>query len=100
MRSPGTITIWKTAHTNQGAENSLDFPVKVEMKRLLHSLAAVLLIILLAGCSTNSHTPTSVLANALSGRGAGRLRNTAMRQPNDAHRCRHQRQYENFNPGY
>jgi competence protein ComEC len=65
MRSPGTITIWKTAHTHQGAENSLDFVVRVEMKRLLHSLAAVLLIILLAGCSTNSHTPTSVLANEL-----------------------------------
>ena len=35
------------------------------MKRLLHSLAAVLLIILLAGCSTTSHTGTSVSANEL-----------------------------------
>lgn len=35
------------------------------MKRLLHSVAAVLLIILLAGCSSVSHTGTSVLASEL-----------------------------------
>jgi competence protein ComEC len=35
------------------------------MKKLIHSLAAVLLILLLTGCSTPSHTVTGVKANEL-----------------------------------
>ena len=35
------------------------------MKRILHSLAAVLFILLLAGCSTTSHPGTSIPANEL-----------------------------------